>query len=181
MRFVDIRSVISSCETCKTTLSICGQNQFKRILIDKLYHDTYNFNNLTINQLLYYAKSFPCKRKMCIAKNKLIVVTKNFVHVVLFGHGNECRSYINKNVNQIIRNFGNDVLQLNNDGNVVIKNIKKKDNALYFNMAKRGKNAIFYDSKCKQNIIQTYKNMMLSNNGEIFINDQSNKIEIPNN
>lgn len=71
LKFMDLRSTISLCETCKSIIAISKDHDFKNLLISKFVNNNFNMSNFTMKQILFCAKSCPVRNKMSIINDKL--------------------------------------------------------------------------------------------------------------
>jgi len=147
MQFMDLRSIIMFCETCKSIIKISNNLTFRNFLLTKFVNNNVNMSKFTMKQILACSKLFPTRKKMTILNEKLYLIDFFIIHEINIS-GKSIKSYSHDGVNKIIQynqayKFGDQwwkkritqsLIQLKIDGTIWIKDMlsKKEEKIKHF-------------------------------------------------
>lgn len=193
----NLDSIEKFCKVNKYTENFCKTQEFKDIIISKIPHDTLDISKLTINELYFYAKVLPLKRKISIGERGAIMVLDNNNLYRIDQFQNKHLIIRDTDINQIcyqsmnyssvnnilLKNNGYVYLKFDNDESWVNENniswVTKNAIQIYagnneFNVISSDKKTYIYNNQQKKidelsNIVQINDQFLLTDQGEIYI------------
>ena len=115
---MDVDSIQNTCYASVDIHQLCQTKMVKNVIISKL-QDSMNLSQFTLNQLFFYNKVIPLKRKIIVVNDKIYV---NFNNKLMNIRLNVPKVLIALNSNQILPYDHNHVMVLDNDGYLFLYN-----------------------------------------------------------